>query len=59
MNLDSGRVNGLSGQVSLNRSGFRARTGCARLLAGPAALASWTVGPHAGGGWLGRYAGRA
>jgi hypothetical protein len=54
MNSDSGRVNGLSGRVSLNGSGFTAGMGRARLLAGPPALASWAVGPHAGGGRLGR-----
>jgi hypothetical protein len=59
MNSDSGRANGLSDQVSLNRSGFTAGTGRTRVLAGPAALASSVVGLHTGGGRLGRYAGRA
>jgi hypothetical protein len=58
MNSDSGQVNGLLGWVSLNGSGFTAGTECARLLAGPTALASWAVGPHVGGGRLGRYVGR-
>jgi hypothetical protein len=57
MDLDSGQVNGLSGRVLLNGSGFTAGTGRARLLARPAALASWAADPHAGGGRLGRYAG--
>jgi hypothetical protein len=43
MNSDSGRVNGLSGRVLLNGSGFTAGTGRARLLAGPAALATWAT----------------
>jgi hypothetical protein len=58
MNLDSGQVNGLSGWVSPNGSGFAAGTGHARLLAGLAALASYAIGLHAGGGRLGRYTGR-
>jgi hypothetical protein len=59
MNSDSGQVNGLSGRVSLNGSGFTTGTGLARLLARPIALASWAVGPHVGGGRLGHYVGRA
>jgi hypothetical protein len=57
MNSDSGWVNGLLGRVSLNGSGFMVETGRALLLAGSAALASWAIGPHVGGGRLGRYVG--
>jgi hypothetical protein len=52
-------MNSDSGRVSLNGLGFMAGTGRARLLARLAALASLAVGPHMGGGRLGRYAGYA